>query len=57
MYGYGYGYPNYGYPNMGCCDNNNFGWIWAIIIVIFIIFFLNKCSILSFILDGIDATW
>ena len=41
MYGYGYGCQNYGYPNMGCCDNNNSGWIWAIIIVIFIIFFLS----------------
>ncbi len=44
---YGYAYPMYGYPT-GYSDNNNSGWIWAIIIVIFVIFFLfwgsGSCS-------------
>ena len=37
MYGYGY-QPGY------CCpvynDGNNFSWVWAIIIIVFIVFFL-----------------
>lgn len=37
---YGCGCPVYGYPGMGYNDGNNSGWIWAIIIVVFIIFFL-----------------
>lgn len=34
-----YGYPVYGYPTAGCNTGNNSGWIWAIIIIVFIIFF------------------
>lgn len=44
MYGYGYGYPYpaypvYGYQANGGNDGFGTGW-WAIIIVIFVIFFL-----------------
>ena len=38
MYGYGYGYPMYGYQ--GGCGNDGFSSWWAIIIVIFVIFFV-----------------
>ncbi len=45
---YGYVYPVYGYQN----NNNNYDFIWGILIVIFIIFLLfwgfnrsgNRCS-------------
>lgn len=39
---YVYGYPNYCCPVYGYQGNNdgNSGWFWAIIIVLFIIFFL-----------------
>lgn len=36
---YGYTYPMYTYPNI-YSDNNNSNWIWAILIVLFVIFFL-----------------
>ena len=47
---YGYQYPMYAYPQPIYGDNNNnSSWIWAIIIVNFVIFFLfwgagSSCS-------------
>lgn len=39
---YGYGYPCPVYPPCGCQGNGGYGFIWAIIIVVFIVFFLCR---------------